>query len=233
MLNEEVRTAYIKQQEEIDLKFESMVESNFNRSLKENLEKKDTTSYFDTVQHKKRPYKDMMTDYGKELMNEVVKAAEEKRPIDKECGKEMWRIVNKIKKKSTNNGSKRNYIHLGFETMEKVVWKKMTKYIGVYLHLRKHIVRGKMINDKFKLYNNYFKKGLLAYSTSFRHIGKECYMNRDTAKGYINKLVKSGIVKIIKIPIKIEGTNIISEQNVYILGTHNNGKEMYYIDDIE
>ena len=100
--------------------------------------------------------------------------------------------------------------------IKNAAYRKLFKGPGtVYEFLWQNIVRAKMVKDKFHIKENYDDKGLLAYSTSYRHIAKECFMDKDYVKKVIKEFKDAGIIFIES--VVPEGGK--RPQNVYILGT--------------
>jgi hypothetical protein len=92
----------------------------------------------------------------------------------------------------------------------------------VYGWLWTNIVR-KGWNDKkgYPIKKRYYDRGLLAYCSSYSKIGKECFIDKDTAKKYIDNFVSKGIIKIDH--IIPEGKK--NPQSVFILGEWGEGPE--------
>jgi hypothetical protein len=89
-----------------------------------------------------------------------------------------------------------------------------------------------MNNDKFNILENYHENGFLAYTASYRHIARQCFLNEKTVKKIIVKFAEAGVILIDT--VKNEGGK--RPQNVYILGTwkEENGQrsEHYFVDSI-
>lgn len=123
------------------------------------------------------------------------------------------------------------------------------KFMGgkstVYEHIWANLVRRDMYNDRHNIKRNYYDKGFLAYCSTYRHIAKECYMDRDTVQDYVKEFEALNIIKTEKIgpkPTKKDklGRLIDRRRTVFILGTWHKevveGKELiqerYYMDDV-
>ena len=67
----------------------------------------------------------------------------------------------------------------------------------VYGWLWSHIVRKGWIDKKgYPIKKNYYANKLLAYSSSLTKIAKECFMDKDTAKKYIDLLKEKEIIRV-------------------------------------
>ena len=103
----------------------------------------------------------------------------------------------------------------------------------VYAWLWSNIVR-KGWNDKkgYPIRERYYERGLLAYCSSYSKIAKECFMDKDTVKKYIDNFIAKGIIKVdFIVP---EGKKF--PQGVYILGKwmeiKGEPKEKLYLDQV-
>jgi len=124
------------------------------------------------------------------------------------------------------------------------------KFMGgkntVYEYAWSMLVRNKMYNDTYNIKEEYYDKGFLAYASTYNHIAKKCYMDKNTAQKYIEEFENIGAIKIIKIgpkPTKKDkrGRIIDRRVSVFILGTwqkttNADGEEKiienYYLDDL-
>lgn len=124
------------------------------------------------------------------------------------------------------------------------------KFMGgkntVYEYIWSMLVRDKMRKDPHKIKENYYDKGFLAYVSTYNHIAKECFMDRDTVIKYVEEFEKAGVIKTVKLgppPKKRDklGRIIDRRKTIFILGTWRNvldkdGKEKiqenFYIDDV-
>jgi hypothetical protein len=85
----------------------------------------------------------------------------------------------------------------------------------VYAWLWSNIVRKGWIDKKgYPIRKNYYENGLLAYSSSLTKIAKDCFMDKDTVKKYIDLLKEKEIIRVDY--ICPEGKK--QPQGVYILG---------------
>lgn len=86
---------------------------------------------------------------------------------------------------------------------------------SVYAWLWSNIVReGWVDKPGYPIKKKFYDKGLLAYCSSYSKIAKECFMNKDTVKKYIDRFKEYGIINVDY--IQPEGKKL--EQCVYILG---------------
>ncbi len=85
----------------------------------------------------------------------------------------------------------------------------------VYAWLWSNIVRKGWVDKKgYPIRKNYYEKGLLAYTSSLTKIAKECFMDKDTVKKYIDLMKENEIIRVDY--ILPEGKK--QPQGVYILG---------------
>lgn len=101
----------------------------------------------------------------------------------------------------------------------------------IYYFLMANIVRGKMRNDKYNIYNDYYKNHKqLACSFPVRHIAKECCMTYYKAQKYLKELRKDGVIRVERVDSDKE-----RQAYIYILGTYTyyDGKieERLFLDD--
>jgi hypothetical protein len=90
----------------------------------------------------------------------------------------------------------------------------------VYGWLWSNIVRKGWKDKKgYPIKERYYDRGLLAYCSSYSKIGKDCFMDKDTAKKYIDNFASNGIIKIDH--IIPEGKK--NPQSVFILGEWGEG----------
>jgi len=85
----------------------------------------------------------------------------------------------------------------------------------VYAWLWSNIVREGWIDKKgYPIKKNYYDRGYLAYCSSYSKIGKECFLDKDTVKKYIDQLALNHIIRLeFIVP---DGKK--QKQGVYILG---------------
>ena len=153
----------------------------------------------------------------------------------------------KSKPKPTNR--KGNYTGMNFERrivkgviMKNEYLKLFKGPTTVYEFLWANIVRGEMFNDKLNIKQNYYDKGFLACSFTYRELGRRLFLSHHTVQKYINEMKDSGILKVDHIKtgeVKINqktGTKFQSEQVVFILGTwksiDENKIEIFYFDEV-
>lgn len=116
----------------------------------------------------------------------------------------------------------------------------------VYEYIWANIVRDKMYNDRYNIKENYYDKGFLAYCSTYNHIAKECFMDKNTIQRYMEKFESIGAIKILKVGVKPSKRDkmdriIDRRPSVFILGTWKKTlsldnkeikQENYYLDDI-
>lgn len=85
----------------------------------------------------------------------------------------------------------------------------------VYGWMWSNIVRDGWIDKKgYPIKEKYYDRGLLAYCASYSKIAKDCFVDKDTVKKYVDRLKGHGMIKVdLIIP---EGRKL--PQSVYILG---------------
>lgn len=126
-------------------------------------------------------------------------------------------------------------------------YRKLMKGPGtIYEYVWCNIVRDKMYNDIHNIKEKYYDKGFLAYCSTYGHIGKECFMHKDTVMGYIKNFEEAGVMETKKIGPKSTKKDkhdrlIDRRSTVFILGTWQKEfskvknemeiKERYYIED--
>ena len=103
----------------------------------------------------------------------------------------------------------------------------------VYAWLWSNLVRKGWKDKKgYPIKEKYYDRGLLAYCSSYSKIARECFLDKDTVKKYVDHLEAHGIIKIdFIVP---EGKKI--QQGVYILGKtgeiDGEIKERLYLDEV-
>lgn len=105
----------------------------------------------------------------------------------------------------------------------------------LYLYLKANIVRGKMRNDRYNIYNKYYiNHQQLACSFSIRYLSEQCNITYYKTRTYINELRKSGLIKVEKVELRDDKDNKRTA-NIFVLGTYSyiDGKkfERFYLDD--
>jgi len=87
--------------------------------------------------------------------------------------------------------------------------------ITVYGWIWSNIVRKGWVDKKgYPIKKRYYDRGLLAYCSSYSKIARECFMDKDTVKKYVDLFKSKGIIKVDF--ITPEGRKF--PQGVYILG---------------
>jgi hypothetical protein len=105
-----------------------------------------------------------------------------------------------------------------------------TRRSRLYFFLRRHIVRGKNIYDFLDIYKMYWKKGLLAASPQIFRIQKKLGMPESTIRDQVNWLEEKGIIIVDR--YDASETPDKKPRQVYILGTIQEGIEMYFLNDV-
>jgi len=113
-------------------------------------------------------------------------------------------------------------------------YRKIFKGPGIiYEWIWANLVRSQWIDTKgYPIKEQYYDKGFLAYCSSYRKIGKECFLHKNKVKEYIDAFQEAGIIKVEHLtPVgKTRG------QSVFILGelkeVNGKRKEFYYINEI-
>ena len=101
----------------------------------------------------------------------------------------------------------------------------MRKCMTLYLYLAGNIKRNPDENDSFNLYENYYKKGMLAVAKTEIELSKRTGIDRGIISNYVNHMKDNGIIEIDhKQKTTQSGTK---EHNIYILGTVKKGKDVY------
>lgn len=108
---------------------------------------------------------------------------------------------------------------------------------ALFLYLQTYIARGANKYDYFDLYNNYYKKGLLAVQQPESELAYFLGVDERTIIRWIKKLNKRNFIKIEKklLPkTDKQNTEYKKFWNIYILGTVNNKKteELFYIKEL-
>jgi len=113
-------------------------------------------------------------------------------------------------------------------------YRKMFKGRGtVYEWIWANLVRSPWIDTKeYPIKEQYYDKGFLAYCSSYRKIGKDCFLHKNKVKEYIDAFKEAGIIKVeYLVPVGKK-----RDQSVFILGEWKeiNGeiKETFYRDEI-
>lgn len=106
-----------------------------------------------------------------------------------------------------------------------------SKYI-LYLLIRRYVIREHFEGD-LGLYENYWKRGVLASTKSLRWLAERLGYRKyyqERVRQWIKTLEQEGLIQISGIDVGRR-----EPQNVFILGTHNSGserdyREYYFID---
>ncbi|MCK4526445.1 hypothetical protein KAW18_03670 [candidate division WOR-3 bacterium] len=107
------------------------------------------------------------------------------------------------------------------------LYKEVNVCLPIYQYIISCIFRGEHGGDKFDLYNNYFKRGILASSVSLRKLAEVHGITKKTVEKRIKILIEYGFMKIEKIDtvFKKKGKIIGGKQNIYILGVCSGEKQ--------
>ena len=93
----------------------------------------------------------------------------------------------------------------------------MRNCMTLYLYLAGNIQRKSRKDDNFNIYENYYKRGILAFAETEVEIGRKTGMDRGTVSDYVNHMKNHGIIEIDrKMRMYQKGTK---KHNIYILGT--------------
>ena len=96
----------------------------------------------------------------------------------------------------------------------------------IYPYILAYIVRGKIKDAYFDLYNDYYKKGLLASQVKEDRLAKIFGKSKFTISRWIKEIEKVGLIKIDRLK------HHTYYHNIYIVGTIKNGVEQLYRDDV-
>lgn len=101
--------------------------------------------------------------------------------------------------------------------------------LSIYEYLQTTVWRGNHTKDKFDLYHNYFKRGLIVASVPISIIARIHNMSRNTIRKRLKILEQQNFIKTEKIETtyKKDGKWTKGEQNVYLLGKMVNGMPVY------
>lgn len=215
--------------------WQETLEDNFKKIQEE----RDHIILYDPVKKKKRSYGECNEEYGKHFANKMLHAKKNNEQLDMgDFADLMKEFGSKTNKKSGNkiNGHFTPLLHLWMDNEK--IWTKISSYFGIYSYLLRHITRKKLRKDKFNTYENYYKKGYLAFAMPSGKLGKNNGMSKNKAVRHIKKLEDAGAIKIDKIKGGMgynEKTGIWYRKyhNIYILGKHEKGKETLYIERVE
>jgi len=155
------------------------------------------------------------------------------KPIRNDNPQKPYIVPNKTIQREKRPGDK-YFLMKKRGTIRNEAYRKMFKGPGtVYEWLWANLVRSPWIDTKgYPIKEQYFDNGLLVYCSSYRKIGKNCFLHKNKVKKYIDAFREAGIIKVEHLtPVgKIRG------QSVFILGewkvVGNGIKEIFYIDGV-
>jgi hypothetical protein len=211
----------------------------FQRALREARAEEDRQKVYDPGEHETKTFGYIKEKYGRDLAERMLAAKRKNVQLDKDSYKKAMRIHHgkgppiEAKDKTANKAKiNRQWIRIYFELLDNQKFReKHGSEMGVYMWLRRHIVRSRMKHDRLNIYERYYKKGLLASSMSIKQIAKDFDMSRTTILKYKDTLVQEGCIKAIKIHPNEAWDN--QKHLIYVFGTHAGGKdERYYIDEV-
>nr|CBX27141.1 hypothetical protein N47_A11700 [uncultured Desulfobacterium sp.] len=113
-------------------------------------------------------------------------------------------------------------------------YRKIFKGPGtVYAWLWANLVRSEWIDTKgYPIKKRYYENGYLAYSSSYRQIGEDCFLHKNKVKEHIDAFKEAGIIKVEHLTPNGKKRG----QSVFVLGEWKNinGKieETFYKDEI-
>ena len=131
------------------------------------------------------------------------------------------------------SGNTRQYLPISFDVLDNVKFRNglMKKdRFRTYLWLRRYVVRGNGNGDRLHIHDNYWRKGRLATGISARRLAKDLGIGRSTATDHIHKLKDEGVLKVEQVHANESWDG--QRHNIYVLGTHEDGKEKWFIDDV-
>ena len=209
-------------------------------------EERDTKLLWNTITKQKQTYKSFRKQYGKKYADVYLKYEEEKVRVPENFSKQFWKdntikkvaspiSISKAKKENTDNKINGHFVPILFSVIDNpVLYKKINKYLGVYIFLYRKLVRGKLRDDKYNIFEKYHEEGKLAYCTSYRKLGKKIN-SVNTAIDHVKRLVEIGAIKMEDVNISIKDNNgetLPSTESVFVLGEVEDGKEAYFINDL-
>jgi len=115
------------------------------------------------------------------------------------------------------------------------LFKKIKDCLLLYEYLQYRVWRGEHSADKYNLYNNYFKRGLLASAVSVKTLANVLGRKEKTIRMQRNLLKEYGFIKTEYSMITIrnkEGKLVTTKPYIYILGRHIDGKPLYYANEV-
>lgn len=134
--------------------------------------------------------------------------------------------VEPVKKK------KQHHTQVGDCIVKSVIYKKLHKCMGLYLYLRANAVRNDWIGHDTGVYDKYYTKlNLIVAKKPYSKIRYDLGMDNETVKTYVDIMASVDVLEVKKMPTKGKNKKM-SYPNIYVLGTHVNGKESFYIDNL-
>lgn len=115
------------------------------------------------------------------------------------------------------------------------LFKKIKDCLPLYGYLQYRVWRGEHGADKYNLYNNYFKRGLLASAVSVKTLANILGRGENTIRKQRDILEGCGFIKIEYLVITMKnrkGKLITAKPYIYILGKHIDGKPIYYANEV-
>lgn len=79
------------------------------------------------------------------------------------------------------------------EAYRKMFKSKVTVYEWIWANL---VRKGWKDTEKYPIKEKYFDKGFLVYCSSYRKIGKDCFLHKNIVKEYIDAFRDAGIIKV-------------------------------------
>jgi DNA-binding MarR family transcriptional regulator len=118
------------------------------------------------------------------------------------------------------------FVKIMFDVLENIDWlKKNRNKTALYLVMRRFICRHPMANDKFDIYNRYYKANRLACCLSEDHLAHLFgYNTRSQVQRMLKKLEREGAFIVETIPQR----KPLKPKKIYILGEFQAGAEVYY-----
>lgn len=211
----------------------------FQQALAEAQAQEDRQKVWDPGERKTITFGECRKKYGKAYAKALLNAQKQNRKVDTETYKEIIRIHRRkaapieVENQTANKAKiNRQWIRIYFGLLDNQKFReKHGSEMGVYIWLRRHIVRSRMKHDRLNIYERYYKKGLLASSMSIKRIAEDFDMSRTTILKYKDTLIQEGCIKAIKIHPNEAWDN--QKHLIYVFGTHAGGKdERYYIDEV-
>jgi len=128
------------------------------------------------------------------------------------------------------------FVQIPFKVyQDEKLFKKIKNCLLLYEYLQYRVWRGEHDADKYNLYNDYFKKGLLASAVSIKTLANILGRKENTIRKQRGLLKEYGFIKTKYCTITIrnkEGVLVTAKPYIYILGKHIKGKPLYYASDV-